>query len=201
MLLKSIYQQLFILGIAGLSTMSILTGCVYSSAAIYREPPPGVVKYGSGRLPADPDDYAVNPSNYPAYQAGQAFLPPAPPDCTANWKDSDRSCTSMPRAKILPTDVWHVTHVFNGRYMIESNDFYKREEKLLEEDGYLSNQYSFAIYIFPNGEVSGGWQILPGFTKGGPARYTYLSYAPRKNEGWPSGKVFEKVPAGPVPGG
>lgn len=169
---------------------------VPSSAAIYRKPPPGAVKFGSGNVPVDPDDYAVPSDHYPVYRATQKFLPPAPPDCTVNWKNSNNGCSSMPRTKILTTDVWKVTHVFGGRYLVESSSYSQREERLLEKSGYLSNQYDFAIYILPNGVVAGGWQILPGSSKVFSARYTYLSYAPVKNKGWPPGQVFEQVAAG-----
>lgn len=181
-----------------------LSACgVSSSAAIYRNPPPGVVQYGSGKVPVDPDDYAVNPGKYPAYRAKQDFDSPSAKNCWANFVGSKRGCSLLPQTKILRSDVWHVTHVVDGRYLIESDAYNERECRFLSKRGYHAGfinifgsclrEYNFAIYVSAEGDVSGGWELLPGPTKGGSARYTYLSYAPRKNEGWPSGQVFKKL--------
>ncbi|HET7587679.1 MAG TPA: hypothetical protein VFL45_06315 [Gammaproteobacteria bacterium] len=184
-----------------------LSACgVSSSAAIYRNPPPGVVQYGSGKVPVDPDDYAVNPGKYPVYRAKQDFDPPSPRDCWANFVGSKRGCSSLPQTKVLASDVWHVTHMIDDRYLIESDTYNNRECQALATKyavglervfGSYSCQYNFAIYIRSDGTVSGGWELLPSSQKVLSARYTYLSYAPRKNEGWPSGQVFEKLPPEP----
>lgn len=194
-------------GITAVFVAASMAGCgLSSSAAIYRKPPPGVVQYGTGKVPVDPDDYAVSPEKYPVYKAQQDFDPPSAQSCWANFVGSNRGCSLLPQTKILASDVWHVTHVVDDRYLIESDAYNERECRLLNKKGYSAGSvnifgsclrdYNFAIYISADGDVSGGWELLPGPQKILSARYTYLSYAPSKNKGWPSGQVFEQVAAG-----
>ena len=90
------------------------------------------------------------------------------------WRAIDESSYSdlMKRSKwaeILPSDVWRVTYVYKGLYLVYSEQYQKREcERELQfkhTDAYLENGEChhikrFLIYLKPSGEVAGGFKIL-----------------------------------------
>ena len=124
-----------------------------------------------------------------------------PPDIKYKLFNYDVTVEMVP---IDPTDTWHVTHIFAGRYLIQSDEYNERECRLMakkRQDGFVNifgackRDHDYAIYVTPTGEMSGGWQLLPGPRLGGSERYTRLSYAPAQDAGWPMGTVFQPVAA------
>ena len=183
--------------IASLMLVCSLTACgVASSPAAYEGPPAGAIKAGSGPTPIDPDTLQVNSSKYPLFHVLQQLSPPEIRYLLFGYP------VTVEMIPINPSDTWRVTHVFAGRYLIESDEYNERECRFLAKNypkkndanvnifGSCKRQHDYAIFVSPNGEISGGWQLLPGPQLGGSNRYTYLSYAPDKNAGWPVGVVF-----------
>lgn len=180
----------------------VLTGC--ASEAAYMQPPPGAVLYGSGPVPLNPDQFKVDPDKYPAYVAIEKLKPPTTQMC---WPGG---CLTLEMAEILPTDVWKVTHVFRGKYMIESTQFENKQCNLNLGPSILGTRqnpagggttwlsrtcqraYDYVIYITPDGQVAGGWELLPGPGKILEARNTYLSPSPEKTALWPRNFSFVK---------
>lgn len=179
---------------AGLMLICLMTACsVASSPAAYEGPPSDAIEHGSGQTPIDPDRLVVNPDNYPKFHVAQSLSPPIIQYDLFHLKFTIEMTT------ISPSDTWRVTHVFAGRYLIESDEYNEREcrfvakkksESQINIFGSCLRQHDYAVFVTPNGEISGGWQLLPGPQLGGSNRYTYLSYAPEKNAGWPTGVVF-----------
>jgi hypothetical protein len=179
---------------AGFMLVCLISACsVASSPAAYEGPPAGAVKDGSGTTPIDPDALLINSNEYPRFHVLQLLSPPEIKYVLFGY------AVIVEMVPIYPSDVWRVTHVFVGRYLIESDEYNERECRLMakkHQDGYVNpwgkclRQHDYAIFVTPSGEVSGGWQLLPGPQLGGSNRYTYLSYAPDKNAGWPTGPVF-----------
>lgn len=180
--------------IASLMLVCSLTACgVASSPAAYEGPPSNALTQGSGSTPINPDTLRVNSNEYPQFHLVQQLSPPEIKYMLFGYE------VTVEMVPIDPSDTWRVTHVFAGRYLIESDEYNERECRLMakkHQDGYVNpwgkclRQHDYAVFIAPNGEVSGGWQLLPGPQLGGSNRYTYLSYAPEKNAGWPTGEVF-----------
>ena len=170
-----------------LLTLSI-AGCgAASSSAVYQEPPPGSVQYGTGASPVDPDDYEVSPADYPSFHVRTDI---DPPDSTRCWF----RCSKLTQVRILPTDIWHVTHVVAGKWLIESSAYQDRQEAYVRSHYHIgSNKYNYAIYVDGNGVIDGGWQLLPGSNKLFSERYMYFTFDPKNNAGWSKGTVFEKV--------
>jgi len=164
-----------------------------SSPAAYEGPPNDAIEYGSGRAPIDPDKLLVNSDKYPRFHLAQTLSPPAIDYLLFGHP------VEVEMVPIYPSDTWRVTHIFANRYLIESDNYNERECRLMakkHDDGYVNpfgnclRQHDYAVFITTSGEVSGGWQLLPGPQLGGSNRYTYLSYAPGKNTGWPTGAIF-----------
>ena len=172
----------------------LLNACgMASSPAAYEGPPSNAITRGSGSSPVDPDTLQVNSSVYPQFHVLQLL---SPPEIKYVLFGHDVTVEMVP---INPSDTWHVTHLFANRYLIESDEYNDRECRLMakkHQDGYINpwgkclRQHDYTIFVTLSGEVSGGWQLLPGPQLGGSNRYTYLSYAPEKNAGWPVGTVF-----------
>jgi len=143
------------------------------------------------------DKFKVNSKDYPAFRlAGNSLVPPVSKLCTFG------GCIDIRQTKIEKEDVWHVTHIVNGRYLIQSKEYNERQcrYRAKKGSGYWSvnifnmclRSYDFAIYITPEGEVSGGWELLPGHRKGGAERKVFFNMNPSKNTGWPDGAVFQQ---------
>lgn len=172
----------------------MLSACsMASSPAAYEGPPNDAIEYGSGRAPIDPDKLLVNSDKYPRFHLAQTLSPPAIDYLLFGHP------VEVEMVPIYPSDTWRVTHIFANRYLIESDNYNERECRLMakkHDDGYVNpfgnclRQHDYAVFITTSGEVSGGWQLLPGPQLGGSNRYTYLSYAPGKNTGWPTGAIF-----------
>lgn len=187
---SSISVKIFI----SLLFICLLSACsMASSPAAYEKPPSNAVRYGSGSTPIDPDTLTVHSSKYPLFHILQQLSPPEIRYLLFGYP------VTVEMVQIYPSDTWRVTHVFAGRYLIESDDYNDRECRLMaknHQDGYVNpwgkclRQHDYAIYITPKGEISGGWQLLPGPQLWGSSRYTYLSYAPEKDAGWPTGAIF-----------
>lgn len=167
-----------------------LAGCL--GAADYSSPPPGATEYGSGPRPVYPDTFKVSSDSYPRFRAREDFLPPRPEYCYLD------SCTHLPITSINRSDQWKVKYVFKGLYIIQSDEYNKRQCFYLEQRGssyagsmlgYCAMNIDFDIYITTDGVVSGGWELLAGGFAGPEAR-TYFNPSPKKNEGWPVGKLF-----------
>src|ERR1700733_5473027 len=103
---------------------------------------------------------------------------------------------------ILSTDVWMVTHVFKGLYMIESKEYQERECRLKIDGGptlfsdTCHSRHLFAIYTDPAGKLVGGWQLLPGPDKLFSERDVYLDPSPDKTRQWPADFGFSAQPSG-----
>ena len=143
------------------------------------------------------DKFKVNSKDYPAFRlAGDLLVPPVSKLCTFG------GCIDIRQIKIEKEDVWHVTHIVTGRYLIQSYSYNERQCRYLDKKGYgdwfvnilnmCLRSYDFAIYITPDGEVSGGWELLPGHRKGGAERKVFFNMNPSKNTGWPDGEVFQQ---------
>lgn len=181
----------------GLILICLLSACgMASSPAAYEGPPSNAIEHGSGSSPIDPDDLAVSSEKFPQFHVLQQLSPPEIKYLLFGYE------VMVEMIPISPSDTWRVTHVFADRYLIESDEYNERECRFLAKnypranDAYVNifgsclRQHNYAIFVTPSGEISGGWQLLPGPQLVLSARYTYLSYAPEKNAGWPMGAVF-----------
>lgn len=184
------------------STLAVMLSCsltacgVASSPAAYEGAPADAISHGSGSTPIDPDDLTVDSNKYPLFHISQQVSPPEIRYLLFGYP------VTVEMTQIYPSDTWHVTHVFAGKYLIESDEYNERECRFLAKNypekndanvnifGTCKRQHDYAIFVISNGEISGGWQLLPGSQLGGSNRYTYLSYAPEKNSGWPPGPIF-----------
>lgn len=166
--------------------ISMLSACgVYSSSEFYSHP---------STPPVNPDKYEVNSSNYPIYRSIIEFIPPSVRDCRFN------ACAHYPMAPIKVTDLWRVTHIYENRYIIESEKYNVRECMLLYKThhyGFSKNLFSgcthklnFGIYINANGVIAGGWQLLPGTPLLFGERYMHLGI--NVGSDWPDGILFRK---------
>lgn len=181
---------------------------VSSSSALYRPAPPNAWTDQPNGEPVDPDRFVVDSSNYPTFQTSTDIQPPTALNC---WQ-SFSVCENLAQIQILKTDVWRVTHVVAGHWLIESTSYQNREEDSLQDAakqaakngfqrtfGMPSNhQYNFAICVDQDGRVDGGWELLPGSAKLFSERYMYFSFDQQQNAGWPTGSVFtqmSKIPA------
>lgn len=182
---------------AGVMLACLMVACsIASSPAAYEGPPSNALTQGSGSTPINPDTLRVNSSEYPLFHVLQQLSTPEVRYLLFGYP------VTVEMIPINPSDTWRVTHVFAGRYLIESDEYNERECRFLAKNypkkndanvnifGSCKRQHDYAIFVSPNGEISGGWQLLPGPQLGGSNRYTYLSYAPDKNAGWPVGVVF-----------
>jgi hypothetical protein len=169
-------------------------------------PPPGALTYGSGPVPVNPDKFAVDSKKYPTYKANGTIKPPATQYC---WPEG---CAPIEMTNILPTDVWVVTHVFKGLYMIESDEYQNRQcrfklvsagmgaKQNVDGGGMTSfsktctSAHLFAIYVDTTGKISGGWELLPGPNILFAERDTYLSPTPGKASQWPVDFSFRAQP-------
>lgn len=177
-----------------LLTISI-SGCLGS--AHYMDPPKGSVASGSGPEPVNPDHYIVSANNYPTYQVKNELGPPKAEACMLG------GCIKIRHTKILPSDMWYVTHKVENRYVIQSESYNERQCRYLDRNnsyggwvnlfGKCLRPHDFAIYISPDGVVSGGWELLPGPLKVGKERYMYLNYSNEKNKGWSKGVIFQQT--------
>lgn len=186
----------------GVLLLFLMTACgVASSRAAYESPTKDQVMFGSGATPIDPDTLQVDSSAYPKFHVLQQLLPP---EIRYKLFTYDITVEMVP---IDSSDTWYVTHIFAGRYLIQSDEYNERECRFLanrHQGGYVNpfgtckRDYDYAIYVTPSGEITGGWQLLPGSRMGGTERYTRLSYAPTQDAGWPMGSVFRRAMA-PAP--
>lgn len=176
-----------------------LSGCV--SEARYRAAPDGASEYGSGSGPVNSSRFEVRSDKYPFYAVESVLMPPEAEYC------SKLRCAEVPQVPILPSDKWKVTHVFRGRYLIQSDEYNERQCRLLASEGgyggysqlgrFCSPRHFFAIYISPEGSVSGGWELFRA-VGGWGRKEMYMNPHPSKNIGWPAGRVFrlERVEKG-----
>lgn len=171
-----------------LSILMAISACgVSSSSAIYQSPPQGAVTYGTGATPVDPDDYRVDSSKYPEFKVFTELTPPE-----SNW--CWFGCQKVVQVPIITTDVWRVTHVVMGKWLIESETYQDRQEAYVRKNYQLgANQHNYAVYITQEGSVDGGWELLPGSNLLFSERYMYMSFDPKNNAGWPTGSVFVRI--------
>lgn len=171
----------------------LLAGCV-GSAAYYPPPDNALLIQGKPAL-INPDHYKVNPLDYPVFLAKNDYLPPAPKKHFAG------EVYPLIVDEIMAADVWRVTHVINELWIIQSEQFNERECRLLDKRGYSDGfvnifnrclrRIDFGIYVDPNGNVNGGWALLPGPQITFIERETYLYYSQIGSKQWAK---FQLVP-------
>ena len=104
-------------------------------------------------------------------------------------------------APMLKSDAWRVTHIYDNKYIVESDEYNARECKLLSDThhygysegwfGGCTQKLNFGIDLEVSGEVSNGWQLLPGSPLLFSERYMHLGG--KGSDKWPDG--FRFIPA------
>lgn len=96
-----------------------------------------------------PDDYLVNPDQYPKYRAIRDFQPP---DLFSNPRDEPH--LKMPL--ITKDYVWEVRHRVGDNFWIFSEKYY--QEKCRRQRCYGS--HIFEVPIYQDGRVEPGWRKI-----------------------------------------
>ncbi|HET7177002.1 MAG TPA: hypothetical protein VFK21_13480 [Gammaproteobacteria bacterium] len=150
---------------------------------------------GTTMVRINPDNLQVDPAGYPEFHAVHNLSPNREMSCVG----SNYICDAPDMIPIETTDTWVVTHIFEGKYLIESKGYTQREYSFLcgkkeYKDSLgtcLATQYNYGIYIDPDGKIDGGWQLLPAPNIVlASDRVSYMDANPAKNAGWPGNFYF-----------
>ena len=162
--------------------------------AHYTAPPVQAESLGTGVSPVKPDVFRVESDEYPRFAVSQRIKPPT----------YDRRNTEA--IEIEESDVWKVSHKVGARYIIQSKSYNERQCYFVDQKykklrggsvnifGKCLSDYEYGIYISGQGEIDGGWELLPSDKILWSNRYMYMSWRPEKNYGWPEGRVFRALP-------
>jgi len=181
--LKSLALYFFVL---------FIYGC--SAATDYYQ----VIPPGSDGMAVKPDKFKVDSSRHPIFHVSNSLTPP---DGETYWISG---AEYVPMTSILPSDTWKVTHIYRDLFIVQSEEYNDRQCRYLDEInrnpagggvnifGSCLQAFEYGIYLNEQGEIAGGWELLPGEQKIFSARKMFLAPNDEKTEAWPRRTVFEK---------
>lgn len=171
--------------------LSVVMGACSSPTDYYRVRPDG-----SDNVAANPDKFKVDSAKYNMYHANKEIQPPKAEIYGLGGKGY------VPMTSIVPSDVWMVTHLYKGRYILQSESYNDRQCRYLDKIrrnpagggvnllGKCLQAYEYGIYINKSGVIDGGWEVLPGSQKIMSARKMYLAPNMGKTSMWKDKKIF-----------
>ena len=168
----------------------LLYGCTSATDHFETVPP------GSSGKAVNPDQFRVDSDDYPDFRVPARTVPP---DAETYWIAGAERLSMTP---ILPSDRWKTTHVYRGFLIVQSEEYNERQCRYLDEIdqnpagggvnvfGVCLQAFEYGIYLNDNGEIVGGWEVLPGKQKVLGARKIYLAPSDGKASDWPEALRF-----------
>ena len=109
----------------------------------------------------DPEQFKVNPENYPRFKVQRTIQPP-------------KTVLSIPIVEINEGDIWEVAYKFGDFYLIHSQSYDDRQCLMLSMSGVSGSriahvspftgkcrsQYRYCIFVDLTGAVTAGWGLI-----------------------------------------